>query len=59
MSQNINPKGSKNSEYLINPGLIEKLRPLQKNVLFVISQFIRRKIKDYSIRIMAITKNII
>ena len=30
MSQNNNSKGNKNSEYSINPGLTEKLRPLHK-----------------------------
>ena len=30
MLQNNNSKGSENSEYSINPGLTEKLRPLHK-----------------------------
>ena len=30
MSWNNNSKGNKNSEYSINPGLTEKLRPLYK-----------------------------
>ena len=32
MSRNNNSKGNKNSEYSINPGLTEKLRPLHKTV---------------------------
>ena len=59
MSRNNNSKGNKNSEYSINPGLTEKLRALHKMFFFVISQFIQRKIKDYSIRVKAITENVI
>ena len=55
MSRNNNSKGNKNSEYSINQGLTEKLRSLHKTLFFVISQFIRRKIKDYPIRVMTIT----
>ena len=55
MSRNNNSKGNKNSEYSINQGLTEKLRSLHKTLFFVISQFVRRKIKDYPIRVMTIT----
>ena len=34
MSRNNNSKGSKNSNYSINPGLTEKLRPLHKTFFF-------------------------
>ena len=34
MSWNNNSKGNKNSEYSINPGLTEKLRPLHKTFFF-------------------------
>ena len=54
MSRNNNLKGNKNSKYSINPGSFQLI-----NALFAISQFIQRKIKDYPIRIMTITKNII
>ena len=58
MLRNNNSKDKKNSEYSINPDLTKKFRHYTKP-FFVISQFIRAKIKDYLIRVMTITKNII
>ena len=58
MLRNNNSKGKKISEYSINPDLTKKLRHYTKP-FFVISQFLRAKIKDYPIRVMTITKNTI
>ena len=52
MSRNNNWKGNKNSEYSVNPG------PTKKQGLYT-NQFIQRKIKDYPIRVITFTKNII
>ena len=58
MLRNNNSKSKKISEYSINPDLTKKLRHYTKP-FFVISKFLRAKIKDYPIRVMTITKNTI
>ena len=52
MSRNNNSKGNKNSEYSVNPGPTKK-QGLYKN------QFIQRKTKNYPIRVITFTKNIV
>ena len=59
ISRNNVSKGNKNFQYSINLGLTKKLRPLQETGFFVIRKCIRKKIKDYHIRVMTITKDII
>ena len=45
MSQNNNLKGNKNSEYSINPGLTEKLRPLHKTFFPLSVNLYKEKLK--------------
>ena len=58
MSQNNNSKGKKSYEYSINPGLTEKLRLYTKR-FFCHQSIYTKKIKDYPVRVMNITENII